>query len=92
MLPTRMKLDPIGDLRQASRIKKGQGELVRASQNRPEVPAGVNPFEDETYRKWFGTLGTEAQMAETSRVEREQRQRDLASAPPPTTTPPPAVG
>ena len=82
----------IGDPRQASRIKKGQGELVRASQNRPEVPAGVNPFEDETYRKWFGTLGTEAQMAETSRVEREQRQRDLASAPPPTTTPPPAVG
>ena len=75
---------------QARRIRAGQAELSQSSQNRPPVPAGVNPFEDETYRAWFGTLGTEAQMAETQRVRREQRQ--LASAPPPTTAPPPAVG
>ena len=80
-----------GDAGQASRIRAGQGELQRAGQDKPEVPAGVYPFEDPAYLKWFGTLGAEAQMAETRRVENEERQRNRASAPDQSAAPPPTV-
>jgi hypothetical protein len=80
-----------GDKKQAGRIRKVQNELVRAGQNRPEVPAGVYPFEDPAYLEWFKTLGTEAQMTETKRVEDEDRQRNAASAPDQPASAPPAT-
>jgi len=39
--------------------------------SRPEVPAGVYPFEDENYKKWFATLSNDQKMAEIKRVQRD---------------------
>ena len=39
--------------------------------SRPEVPAGVYPFEDENYRKWYATLSDDQKMAERKRIDKE---------------------
>ena len=39
--------------------------------SRPEVPAGVYPFEDENYRKWYATLSDDQKMSERKRIDKE---------------------
>ena len=70
---------------------KTTAKLDAAYETRPNVPAGVYPFEDENYKRWFSTLGDAEKNMEIQRVQ-EKPGDPLASAPPDPSKPPPTVG